>query len=168
MEDRFDRKYNSWLNEIYLINKGVRSCASDTVRICEDDSSEEVLNNLEQMTIRDNLHFIAFKMKPCSDDPPEVEYWMIYACKYAHQIPIIKFLEAYQGPKYIYDYIMGKLLGYSDAAMEEFLSKNLFEEIKIDMPQDTGHYHLKPVKKDSKENDKPIDISDRGFSRPAP
>ena len=134
----FTEIYFEQLKEIsdncYLITKGVRSCylgsvsgptehyvygQSDDIHIVY--SLDEKLAEIEKMAKSYDLYFVAYKKKleNFDDDHEHAEIW-IY--KYPHQLHIIRMFtekESY----YLREWAIGKLLGYSDEAMEEFLTK---------------------------------------------
>lgn len=133
----FTEVYFDQLKEIsdncYLIEKGVRSCYLGVVTGpsesydygTSDDkhyvySLDEKLKEIEKMVKSYDLHFAYYKKKTEEwEDHERADIW-IY--KYPHQGHIIKMI-ANDESYYSKEWIVGKLLGYGDEAMEEFLTK---------------------------------------------
>ncbi len=124
-------------NECYLISKGVRSCTQMTVvglKEANDDCPgiADMLFDLEQVGLQYKLHSIWFKYKDQSDVKDGFEAYSFWVYSYPHQLPIIKAVEETDSTGILVDWITGKLLGYSDAAMEEYLVSNVMNEVKTD------------------------------------
>lgn len=134
MEVYFD-KLEEVMDNCYLINKGVRSCYMTTVTGPDEDYESGVYENpyivisvskkvkaIEDYAKKEGLYFYSYKLKDLEEDIALDQY--TYCCwiyKYPHQGIILKSLPGEHG--FIEEWIVGKLLGYSDAAMEEFLSQ---------------------------------------------
>ena len=127
------------LDNIYLIKKGVRSCYTTTISgyneqifrtiVDKGGTSIEIyhsvhdkLKSLERLTIREGLLFHSYRITSSEENPNGMyQTYAIWICKYKHQIEIIGMLEG--NKSFIEEWIVGKLLGYSDEAMEEHLTK---------------------------------------------
>ena len=119
----------------YLITRGVRSCCyfRDIVgpietyiasykdgKILQIYSLDEKLKAIENTVKPYGLHFVAYKEKVKDKDHPRSADVWIY--RYAHQGELIKMF-ANEESYYLKEWVIGKLLGYSDEAMEEFLTQ---------------------------------------------
>ena len=126
-------------NECYLISKGVRSCMQMTVvglKEANDDCPgvADMLFDLEQVGLHYNLRSLWFKYKDQSDVQDGFEAYSFWVYRYSHQLPIIKAVEEAdsKGKSILLEWIIGKLLGYSDDAMEQYLVLNVMNEVKTD------------------------------------
>ena len=120
-----DAKINNVLNEIYLIEKGVRDCALVELGTPEIGEYHELLYKVEQVVIQNDLNvkFKEFKTdEPCDADKTYVE---AYIYKYNHQRIIIDLLDTLPTHEFLYEYILGNLLGYSGEAMEKYIMKKI-------------------------------------------
>lgn len=125
------------MNECYLISKGVRSCAQMTVVGVKDINEEcpcitDMLFSLEQAALRDNLNSTWFKYKDQSDIEDGFEAYSFWVYRYPHQLVIIRAIEEMAKHSFLVEWMTGKLLGYSDASMETYLSRNIMNEVKAD------------------------------------
>ena len=113
-------------NESYLIDKGVRSCALTTVSGYYQKETD-VLTKLEEIVMNHKLHYYIYKKKFPDNDLGVYVFW-IY--KYHHQLALIKYIESKKGDKdIITEWITGKLLGYSDESIEDYLNQLLIDKI---------------------------------------
>ena len=115
------------MNECYLINKGVRSAFTDCLILTEFDEEDKESNKqfIKDLATNVNLEDLIFYINEYprrEDDIPEYRYYDLWIFKYPHQLKIRDNL--YKLDEYMREYVIGKLLGYSDQSMEEFLSKN--------------------------------------------
>ena len=119
-------------DHIYLLKKGVRGAYMTTITAPRDpiefaeervDSLSEILSELEEYVVEEGLYFHSYLLdhneKFDLDDEDTAVVW-IY--RFPHQGEIIRSLKG--DHSYVEEWIVGKLLGYDDYAMEEFLKKN--------------------------------------------
>ena len=118
------------LNDLYLIYHGVRDCCTHTIPddILED---EEFMDMIKKETEFYKVKYIITDFT----DENDLKYKTIFFYKYDHQK--VLYLITENIPKngnpvngYISQFIIGKLLGYSNQDMEEYLSK-LFDTSKM-------------------------------------
>lgn len=142
LSDYYKSFIRTWENELYLIDRGVRSVCTDFLHYDKNDrDAVELIYELEQMTVRRNLYFATFDAVDKEDGKTNL---VVYAYKYMHQLPLIKYVE--NGEKgYIREWILGKLLGYSDESMDEYLCRGLVDCFEI---HDTYEKKDKPVKEE--------------------
>ena len=115
------------MNECYLISKGVRSAYMTSLTLTEYNEADIEVNEqiIQELTDAANSNGLIFSIAEYpreKDDMPDRRYYNIWVLKYPHQLKIVDNL--YKLDKYMREYVIGKLLGYSDASMEEFMSKN--------------------------------------------
>ena len=97
----------------------------DPIEFAEErvDSLSEILSELEEYVVEEGLYFHSYLLdhneKFDLDDEDTAVVW-IY--RFPHQGEIIRSLKG--DHSYVEEWIVGKLLGYDDYAMEEFLKKN--------------------------------------------
>lgn len=121
-----DKKISEVENECYLIDKGVRSCALVSVSGFYQNEMD-ILSKLEEVVLVHKLHSYTIKQKFLDCDLEVYTFW-IY--KYHHQLALIKYVESKSDNKDILsEWITGKLLGYSDESMENYLTMKLFDKI---------------------------------------
>lgn len=122
-------------NECYLIKKGVRSCALVTITFDINDNPDDIdeaLYRLDQDALQFDCRTYWKKMEldeEYGDDRPSYSFW-IY--RYDHQLPLIKVILNSPAKTYITEWMTGKLLGYSDADMEEYLSRQVLMFIDLE------------------------------------
>lgn len=124
-------------NECCLISKGVRSCMQmEVVGVKEINETcpciTDTLFALEQTVLNYNLNSIWFKYHDQSDVEDGFEAYSFWVYRYPHQLPIIRAVEETDEHNLLVDWVTGKLLGYSDLAMEEYLAKNIMNGVKTD------------------------------------
>ena len=105
-------------NDLYLIYHGVRDCCIHSVyRQLED---EEFMESIEK-----DVKF--YKLKYLINDYGDEVYKELFFYKYDHQRVMYMISDAVRGQSdvgvYVSEYITGKLLGYSNQDMEEFLER---------------------------------------------
>ena len=119
--ERYEMKIR---NDIYLIQKGVRSCCYHVFSYNEYDpiTANMQLKDFQRIIKEASLYFfIKFDGKIQEREMIEEEYYKIYIYKYSHQYNIIQNIENGKYDFYTREYIIGKLLGYDDQSMEDFL-----------------------------------------------
>ena len=110
-------------DDLYLMDKGVRDCCEIFIYGAENEL-EEKLSEIEQQATSHNFYITYIDMH-CDDDKDGKYGKSVFVCKYHYQRILISKLNNDITPhSFIYEYIMGSLLGYSAAAMEEFLMKH--------------------------------------------
>jgi len=71
-----------------------------------------------------------FEFPRDEDDAPDAHYFDFWIYSYHHQLPVINALKS--APKSFFsEWAMGKLLGYSDASMEEYLSHHVMSGLNV-------------------------------------
>lgn len=130
------------VNECYLIKKGVRSCFLEVVSgpketiEYEDEIVElsiaEKLFKLEQVVVNEGLMCRWYKREKDQYDDPDEEYYSFWICRYTHQLAVINAVEASRPWNFLTQWIVGKLLGYSDQSMEEFLVEKVMDDLTLD------------------------------------
>ena len=122
-----DMYISEMMNECYLISKGVRSAYMTSLVLTEYDeadieANEQFIQELKDTANSNGLIFSIAEYPREKDDMPDRRYYRIWVLKYPHQLKIVDNL--YKLDRCMRKYVMGKLLGYSDESMEEFMSKN--------------------------------------------
>ena len=123
----------SILNELYLLDKGVRDCFCETVMEPED------IDFIIGQAVQHNYYVYTREFDDdCCD---EKKFYIVYVCKHNYQkIMLHKMYTDSNMDKFTREYIEGTLLGYSAQSMEEYLMKMIVND-SID-PVESG----KPVK----------------------
>lgn len=131
MEDMSNVKdFEELADNIYLIKKGVRSCFMESITGAKEDIVNQerkelsVFHQLQKIKVyieENGLCFYAYQLAKDKDDADDRLSFIYWAYKYPHQGVILRSLQGKHS--YIEEWIIGKLLGYSDEAMEEFLQK---------------------------------------------
>lgn len=126
----FEDKINSVLNEIYLVEKGVRSMFEFGFT-CPKESVSTELYKVEQFALHNNMLSYAFDTG--SDDEITGDAFITcYFYKYHHQLVILKYLKECKN-NLVRKWIEGKLLGYSEEAIKDFLEQHLYLELNSNM-----------------------------------
>ena len=111
-------------NELYLMDKGVRDCCETTIGGTPTEIGEK-LYDIESMCLDYKYHVVSFLLEKEEDR----EYRSVFICKYNYQkILLNKLFNEVKPHSFIYEYMMGTLLGYSAASMEEFLMRKHTDE----------------------------------------
>jgi hypothetical protein len=133
-----DKKELEMSNECYLIYKGVRSCAQFDVHGPKERGDDyrsltinDILRSLEQVALRYNLNAIWFEYEDNSELEDGFTSFSFWVYRYSHQAAILRAVHKYDHGV-LRDWIIGKLLGYSDASMEEYLIRNIMDIIEVD------------------------------------
>ena len=115
---------NNVLNEIYLMQKGVRDCVLvDDVPCSDPNELIKTLFTIEQMATKSGFRVVVNHVE---DPDPSNEFCEVYIYKYNYQRLIINIiLEDKKIDKFLKEYLLGTLLGYSAQSMEEFIMKNV-------------------------------------------
>lgn len=119
-------------DNMYLIKKGVRGAYTtsitaprEPIEFAEDrvDSLTEILSELEGIVKEEGLHLYSYLL-PHNDmyDLDDEDTAVVWIYRFPHQGEILRSLKG--DHSYLEEWIIGKLLGYDDYAMEEFLKKN--------------------------------------------
>ena len=138
--DKID-KIDNIMDNIYLIQKGVRSCYTETISGPDEmvirqwvkqnrETQKEIVygvydqvNSIESIVKKEGLYFYAYTLTAQEEDPDsDWKTVAIWIYKYPHQGRVIKMLN--NEHTFLEEWIIGKLLGYSDQAMEEFFNIN--------------------------------------------
>ena len=100
-------------NEFYLMDKGVRNaCLIDFNNSQESDFIKDLCDEYNYFAIIFN-----------GDD--EHESGSILICKYIYQIELVREMSLkLEEHSFLYEYILGKLLGYTDESMEQYLTQH--------------------------------------------
>ena len=127
-----ERNFYELSINIYLLQKGVRDCALIPINLFGNKEKKlDELFEIEQFIISSNLYYNILKY----DDEEEDNFsedLSIYVFKYSHQKMVIEILEndkRFTKGSFMYEYLIGTLLGYSGAEMEKYLSKLLTDNI---------------------------------------
>ena len=90
---------------------------------------EGIISKIEEVVLNHRLHSYTFKKK-FSDCELEVYIFWIY--RYHHQLALIKYIENKgENKDYLSEWITGKLLGYSDESIEDYLFQKLADKIDV-------------------------------------
>lgn len=114
---------------LYLLTKGVRDCLEMSIVGTPKEINDQ-LCDIESLATRGDYHVLAFKINDKELESEGREYHMVFVCKYQYQrILLTKLFNDIKPHSFIYEYIMGTLLGYSAASMEEFLMTHSIDHI---------------------------------------
>lgn len=122
------------LDNVYLIKKGVRSCYMEIISGPEQNYESGIYDNptiilsvfkklkaIEKYVKEEGLYFYSYKLKDFEED---IELgnksYCFWIYKYPHQGILLEHIPREHG--FVEEWIIGKLLGYSDESMEKFLS----------------------------------------------
>jgi len=112
------------LNELYLLDKGVRDCFLMT--ICGDEETiNESLDYIIGQVISHKYYMYTYdkNIDPYADEENNKLY-DVYVCKYNYQKLILHKIHSTLDHKSIlYEYCIGTMLGYSGKSMDEFITK---------------------------------------------
>lgn len=108
-------------NEIYLLDKGVRSCFSD-ILFGDEKHIKESMDFIKEMT-DEKGYKIVYNELPTEEWEVEKECYEYYVCKYDHQIKVIERMNN-MTDRFMIEFIKGYLLGYSPDNMEKYLIKD--------------------------------------------
>lgn len=99
-------------NEFYLMDKGVRNaCLIDFNNSQESDFIKDLCNE--------------YGYHPILWGGDEHASGSILVCKYIYQIELAREMSnKLEKHSFLYEYILGKLLGYTDESMEQYLTQN--------------------------------------------
>lgn len=125
--NELNNKISEVENECYLIDKGVRSCALLSVSGYYQNDLD-IISKMEEIVLNHKLHSYKFKQKFLDCDLEVYTFW-IY--KYHHQLALIKYLSKIEGRDFLSEWIIGKLLGYSDESIEDYLAMKLVDRLEI-------------------------------------
>jgi hypothetical protein len=121
-------------DSLYLMDKGVRDCCETFIYGTEKELGENLIE-IEQQATHHN-YYITYIDIHCDDDKDGKYGKSVFICKYQYQrIVISKLINDIKPHSFIYEYIMGSFLGYSGAAMEEFLMKHCTDEIILSIEE---------------------------------
>ena len=122
---RNDMILNNVLNEIYLMEKGVRDCVLiDDIPCANSDELRNTIFSIEQFATTSGFRVVVNHVTDDAD--PSNEFCEVYIYKYNYQRLIINIiLEDKKIDKFLKEYLLGSLLGYSAQSMEEFIMKNV-------------------------------------------
>lgn len=119
------------MDNCYLIKKGVRSAYLCTITapidaIEFDDMSianlQTRLKEIEEYAKEEGLFFYAYSLPRSEEfELDDEESACVWIYKYPHQGQILRSLKG--DHSFLEEWIVGKLLGYSDESMEAFLKK---------------------------------------------
>ena len=127
-----DDEISVLINELYLLDKGVRDCFSITVM----GEEEEIGDSLEYIISKVMEHGYYMYTKSLPND----KACIVYVCKYNYQKLILhKIYKNLEEHSILFEYCIGSILGYSGEAMENFITKiiinrgiNIIEEREED------------------------------------
>lgn len=125
--NELNNKISEVENECYLIDKGVRSCALLSISGFYQNQID-IISKMEEIVLNHKLHSYTFKQRFLDCDLEVYTFW-IY--KYHHQLALIKYLENKSNKDLCSEWITGKLLGYSDESIEEYLAMKLIDRLEI-------------------------------------
>ena len=110
-----------------LIDKGVRDCALIVPIPCNDELQNTIFT-IEQMAINSGFRVVVNHVT--DDTDPSNEFCEVYIYKYNYQRIIINIiLEDKKIDRFLKEYLLGTLLGYSAQSMEEYIMKNVTLEL---------------------------------------
>lgn len=115
------------MDNVYLISKGVRTVYYGAIHLKKEELYEymdyktynflDVLELFKEYIEEFNLFMYVQEIEDMGEN--FIDYWVY---KYKHQKNILDLIYQEQN-NYLKQWMMGKLLGYSDEAMEEFLNQ---------------------------------------------
>lgn len=139
-------------NELYLMGKGVRDCCETTIGGTPAEI-DEILYDIEAMCLDYKYQVLSFLLEKEEDR----EYRAVFICKYNFQkILLTKLFNEIKPHSFEYEYMMGTLLGYSAASMEEFLMRKCTDEFAsiTEYDAEEGKEEASPIKNQLSEFDK--------------
>ena len=120
------------LNELYLMDKGIRDCFEVLVSGDDESISKDIEYIIEKAT---EYHFMYFmvELEADDDDPCNTKYVSMFIFKYNYQKILLSVIyNKFKAHSFEYEYCLGTLLGYSGESMEKFLMKDLADKIVED------------------------------------
>lgn len=117
------------LNELYLMEKGIRDCFETLVSGDDESISKDIDYIIGQAT---EFHFMYYvvELETDDNDPPDTKYVSVYIFKYNYQKILLNMIyNKFKAHSFEYEYCLGTLLGYSGKSMEEFLMKDITDKI---------------------------------------
>ena len=147
----FNRMNSIISDNAYMIHKGVRSCALIEDVVGYEDKSLgneidilETLLEFEQTVLRYKLKCVWFKYPDSACENDGLQHYSFWIYKYPHQLPLIKIVEEkLPNDDFICNWIIGKLLGYHDSEMENFLANHLYDKVSIDLADEFKNINFK-------------------------
>ena len=117
------------LNELYLMEKGIRDCFQ--ILVSGDD--ESISKDIEYIIMRATEYrfmYYVVELEADDNDPPDTKYVLVYVFKYNYQKILLNMIyNKFKAHSFEYEYCLGTLLGYSGESMEEFLMKDITDKI---------------------------------------
>lgn len=119
-------------DNMYLMDKGVRDCCELLISGSPSEIGDQ-LYDIEAQAAEHKYNVLAFRLQ--REEGETNECHSVFICKYNYQkILLTKLYNEVKPHSFIYEYMMGTLLGYSAASMEEFLMRKC-TDIAIGMSQ---------------------------------
>ena len=106
-------------NEIYLLDKGVRSCFSD-ILFGDKNYIKNSMAFIKTMT-DEKGYKVVYNELPTEEWEVGKECYEYYVCKYDHQIKVIERMNN-MTDRFMIEFCKGYLLGYSPNNMEKYLT----------------------------------------------
>jgi hypothetical protein len=116
------------LNELYLMEKGIRDCFEILVSGDDESVSRDIDYIIGQAINHDFMYYTdEFET---DDNEPDIKYVSVYIFKYNYQKILLNMIhKKFEAHSFEYEYCLGSLLGYSGKSMEEFLMKTMVDKI---------------------------------------
>ena len=123
MGDYYQALLDKFVDDMYLISRGVRSVCMHTIEYYSEDEykTKDKIKPLMRQIRKHAKHWKLY-VYPSHTHNSEGYFTTIFVYKYPHQKQIIKFAEDTFIIQEIKEWMIGKLLGYSDESIEEFIN----------------------------------------------
>lgn len=116
-------------DDAYLVSKGARPCVTRCYTFYEDDEIEEFKSEIEQIMTRYNI-YCKFERLICEGEDDDIYHLRIFIFKYHYQSIVIDYMIHKTVPhSFMYEFLLGTMLGYPPPEMEDYLTNLIYEKV---------------------------------------